>query len=151
MLLETEQFVAAFADVGEAQIAAWFALQLEYHARQIRGQSAEARFAFLEHLQRGTVVGTVARIAHLTLDGRQQPFQIIVCEAVVCAGVHCPYDGLVVERVGDDNERQIEAHLLHQLERSRHRQSMWAMLAENCIPGLRLQCGTQLAGTCNPQ
>jgi hypothetical protein len=70
LLLEAEQFLAAFADEQEAIAALGIAPQVEQHAGQVGGQRVEAGLAFIEHFQRGAVVGAMARFAHFALDRR---------------------------------------------------------------------------------
>jgi hypothetical protein len=92
LLLEAEQFLAAFADKQEAIVARLVASQMEQHAGQVGGQGIEARLAFVEHFQRSAMVAPVAGFAHLAVDRRQQVIQAVDVDHVAHAHGHCRAD-----------------------------------------------------------
>jgi hypothetical protein len=109
LLLEAEQFLAAFADEQEAEFALGIAPQVEQHAGQVGGQRVEAGLAFVEHFQRGAVVGAMARFAHFALDAgiKRSSRSASITSRAPAFMARC--SERFVRRAGDQDQRQVEA------------------------------------------
>ena len=129
------------------QLATLASHQLENHTGNIRAQCAETRLAFFNRVQRDAAFGAVFRFAHFALDGGNQPVEPVFGKVIMGAGAHRGNGGFFFDHARNDDERQIESDILHQLQRRIGAEVGHAMIGQHGMPRMCKQRVARGVGT----
>jgi hypothetical protein len=125
-----------------------------------RGERADRREPLLRLDQRlggaqrglaGAPTTSLVRLAQLPLDrGRQAP-QVRLHHVVVRAGLHRLHRGLFADLARDDEERDVDAGLLHDAQRRRRVEGGHRPVAHDRVPRLRAERRAERVGREHPR
>ena len=90
--------------------------------------------------------GTIGGFAQFAFDGGRQTLQVALHQIIVGTSLHRRYGDILADPAGDNDEGEVEAGLLQNLERLGGAETREVVVGENDVPRLAGQGGPECLG-----
>jgi hypothetical protein len=110
--------------------------------RDLAQDRAQALLALLHLGQRLAPLAPDVGLAQLALHGRHQPGQVVLEDVVVGAGLHRGHRQLLADAPRHDDERQVDAQLLHEVQRGGRPEPRQGEVGDDQVPLLTSHRGS---------